>query len=108
MNIKEWLEENDYRDVLSKIRRVEEGWEKKGTGTRRNWADVLAGHEDGSPRIVEGIKFPVLRAARERKGWANVDGSICRRPNEKMPPVIRQKRWEKFSGHSPNKKQTTA
>jgi len=107
MNTKEWLAQNNYPEVLKKIHRVENGWEKKGTGTHRNWADVLAGHEDGKPREVEGVKFPVLRAARERKGWAITEGCVCHNPNEKMPSVIPQKRWEKFKGHSHNMEEKT-
>ncbi len=63
--IKEWLAQNGYEDILKRINAVERGWGQKGTGTRRNWWDVLAGNEDGTPKIIEGKKFPVLCAARK-------------------------------------------
>jgi hypothetical protein len=85
-NIKEWLAQNNYEDVLKKIHAVELGWKRKGTGTRRDWWEVLAGNLNGSPKIIEGKKFPVLRAARIRKGW----------------PVTEEFISDKFVGYSVN------
>src|SRR5689334_12590330 len=45
------------------------GWRKRGVTTRRNWWDVLAGDREGNPCKVGGVVFPVLAAARRRKGW---------------------------------------
>jgi hypothetical protein len=98
--IKEWLAQNNYEDVLKTIHAVELGWKRKGTGTRRDWWDVLAGNQDGSPKIIEGKKFPVLCAARKRKGWLATDGCLCRNPNEEAPPAIPQTRWKKCKAHS--------
>jgi hypothetical protein len=86
MNTKEWLFQKGYGDVLKKISAVENGWKRKGTGTRRDWADVLGGHKDGSPRIIEGVKFPVLSAARKRKGWSVTKGCVCKNTAKKCPP----------------------
>lgn len=91
---KQWLEQNGYADILKKIERVERGWKAKGTRTRRDWWEVLAGHEDGTPKSVEGVKFPVLCAARKRMGLPAIDGCLSRDPNEEAPPVVGQARWE--------------
>lgn len=91
--IKEWLAEHNYPEVLRKIEKVERGWARKGTKTRRDWADVLAGNLDGSPKTIEGVEFPVLCAARRRKGWQPTDGCISKAPNEVMPPITAQARW---------------
>lgn len=105
MNIKEWLAQNNYEDVLKKICAVEKSWRMKGSGTHRNWADVLAGHKDGSPRTLEGIRFPVLLAARKRKGWTAINGCICRNPEETMPSIKPQIRWKKCKTHVRNKEE---
>ena len=105
MNIKEWLLQNNYDDVLKKINTVEKRWGKKATKTRRNWGDVLAGHKDGSSKTIEGVEFPVLCAARKRKSWPVTDTCLCRNSNEKMPSAVPQIRWEKCKTHSHEKKE---
>jgi|SRR5882724_1172551 len=94
--IKQWLAENDYNDVLKKINAVEKGWQNKGTKTRRDWGDVLAGNKNGQSKIIEKVKFPVLCAAQKRKGWPTTENCVCRNPNEQMPPIVSQGRWEKL------------
>ena len=93
--IKEWLAQNNYGDILKKIHAVEQGWKRKRTGTRRDWWEVLAGNQDGSPKTIEGKKFPVLCAARKRKGWPVAEECLCRNPNEEILPIVSQPRWEK-------------
>src|SRR5438132_9883994 len=88
-----WLLQNNYEEVAAKIERVESKWHAQGKKTRRNWWDVLAGRKDGSPQRIEGIRFPVLRAARLRKGWPVTDGCVCRNSQEVFPTVIPQPRW---------------
>ena len=105
MSIKEWLLQNDYQDVLKKIETVEAGWNNRRTKTRRNWGDVLAGHKDGTSKVIQGVEFPVLCAARKRKGWPVTEKCICRTPNEKMPLAVAQVRWEKCKTHSHNPKE---
>lgn len=95
-NIKEWLLENQYEDVIRKIRRVEERWRKQRKRTRRNWWDVLAGHKDGSPCVIEGVRFPILRAARARKDWDSARRELSRKNSEVPLPVQPQARW---AGH---------
>ncbi|MBU6408871.1 MAG: hypothetical protein KGR98_00660 [Verrucomicrobia bacterium] len=97
---KEWLAQNNYEDVLKKIHAVEQGWKRKGTGTRRDWWEVLAGNQNGSPKKIEGKKFPVLSAARKRKGWPVTNDCLCLNPNEEAPSVVPQIRWEKCKAHS--------
>jgi hypothetical protein len=95
-----WLEQHGYTDVLNKIEKLERGWIKKGTKTRRSWPEVLAGNKDGSPKIIEGVKFPVLCAARTRKNWAQTKTCISKNPLETMPQVTKQSRWEKCKTHT--------
>ena len=98
---KQWLVENSYEDVVKLIEKVEKGWQKKGTSTRRNWWDVLSGDEQGNNRRVEGVKFPILRAARLRRGWADVEGSLCRNTNEEVPNIVPQARWTGSTSKTP-------
>jgi hypothetical protein len=92
---RDWLVGNNYPDVAAKIDRVVNGWDKKGTSTRRNWWDVLAGTKAGKPRKIEGVIFPILRVARLRKGWESAPNCLCRSEDEIAPPVVNQKRWSK-------------
>src|ERR1051325_4512460 len=64
-----WLRANGYPEIADQIDRLMEDWKQRGLKTRKNWWDVLAGHPDGASCIVHGVAFPVLAAARERKGW---------------------------------------
>ncbi len=100
MTIKEWLHKNKYEDVLKKISVVETGWANRGTKTRRNWGDVLAGHIDGKPKTIEGVKFPVLSAARRRKGWTITKNCLSRNNEAEMPGTVVQMRWKKCKTHS--------
>jgi DNA adenine methylase len=88
-----WLLENHYEDVAALIDEVALKWEKEGAATRRNWWDVLAGDREGKAAIVKGVKFPVLRAARIRKGLKVTAGCLCRNKNEEIPPVRKTGRW---------------
>jgi hypothetical protein len=88
-----WLLINSYGDVAAKIDKVVSRWARKGKKTRRNWWDVLAGTKNGKPKTIEGVAFPVLRAARERKGWDSTAESISRNPSEMAPPILEQPRW---------------
>ncbi|MGA2866271.1 MAG: hypothetical protein ABSF95_17495 [Verrucomicrobiota bacterium] len=88
-----WLLENHYEDVASLIDEVAGKWENEGVRTRRNWWDVLAGDREGGPATVKGVKFPVLRAARIRKGWKVTANCLCRSRNEQIPPARKTARW---------------
>lgn len=92
---REWLSTNDYPDVLRKIARVTEKWAKAGKKTRRNWWDVLAGTEDGKPITIEGVTFPVLLAARQRKNWAATPDCLRRGANETPLAIVEKGRWSK-------------
>ena len=90
-----WLVQNEYPDVAALIDQVMSGWQEKGTKTRRDWWDVLAGRRDGKQKVIEGVKFPVLRAAQLRKGVPVTPNAICRNENEEIPLVISNGRWKK-------------
>src|SRR5882724_11816819 len=85
-----WLVQNQYEDIAAKIKRVESRWHAQGKKTRRNWWEVLAGRKNGSAKRIEGVLFPVLRAARLRKGWPVTDGCISRNSQEEFPTIIPQ------------------
>jgi len=65
-NVKTWLAENGFNEVLAMIEGQEHAWAEQGKKTRRNWWDVLAGGKGGRPKVIGGAEFPVLRAAQER------------------------------------------
>ena len=94
-SLREWLLDNKYNDVAELIDEVAAEWAADGKKTRRNWWDILAGDNKGMPRIVDGRKFPVLRAARIRKGLSATKSCLCRNPHEVVPPAVEQQRWMK-------------
>jgi hypothetical protein len=91
--VRKWLLENDYEDVAALIEQVMNGWRSKKTKTRRNWWDVLAGHKNGTPKTIEGVTFPILKAAQIRKGIAVTDNALCRNKGEIAPGVVINGRW---------------
>ncbi len=93
ISVRKWLISNNYADVASLIDIVMDGWKTKGTKTRRNWWDVLAGGSNGRSRTVEGVTFPVLKAAQIRKGVPITDNAICRNEAEEIPGTYGTGRW---------------
>lgn len=93
MTIKYWLR-TDYADVLAQIQEVEAEWRAVNNKQRRNWWDVLAGGPGGTPCVVAGREFPVLRAAEIRKGMPVTPNAICRN-EEEVAPGFRFGRWRK-------------
>lgn len=91
--IREWLLNNGYADIAELIEQVMNGWKIKGTKTRRNWWDVLAGNKNGTPKTIEGVTFPILKAAQLRKGICITDNAICRNEDEAVPMVVESGRW---------------
>jgi DNA adenine methylase len=91
--MRKWLLDNSYEDVAEKIESVMTTWRKQGKRTRRNWWDVLAGDSKGNPQCIEGITFPVLRAARVRKGLNVTPGCLCRNQKEPVPSIAKTARW---------------
>jgi hypothetical protein len=89
---KSWLL-TDYADAVALIDRIEAENRAAGKKTRRNWWDTLAGGIDGRPYTVNGIEFPVLRAAQIRQGKPVTPNAICRNPDEVPPDVIATNRW---------------
>lgn len=93
ISVRNWLAQNNYEDVASLVDAVMNGWREKGTKTRRNWWDVLAGGKNGRPRTIEGITFPVLKVAQIRMGVPVTDNAISRNDNEDAPPKTISGRW---------------
>jgi DNA adenine methylase len=94
-SVRAWLLRNDYADIACLIDKVLSKWQRTGKKTRRNWWDVLAGTPSGKPITIEGYPFPVLRAARIRKGLAVTGDYLCRNQDEEIPPIIEQVRWKR-------------
>ena len=86
-SIRQWLVENNYNDVAELIDDVTAKWDRQNKRTRRNWWEVLAGDRDGKGRIIEGMEFPVLTAARIRQGLPRIKGSLSRNKDESIPTI---------------------
>jgi hypothetical protein len=91
-----WLREHGYAEVADQIDALIERWKRAGKKTRRNWWEVLAGGVNGKPRTVDGVAFPVLRAAQVRQGVKAGKGSG--RKAEVAPPVRVSNRWPNGGG----------
>ena len=91
ITIRKWLKINSYEDIEILIENVMGIWKIKGAKTRRNWWDVLAGGKNGTPRIIEGIRFPVLKAAQIREHVTITKNAICRNENEEIQKI---EEWE--------------
>ena len=83
--LRDWLVRNDYNDVAELIDDVRAQWDRQNKKTRRNWWEVLAGDKNGKGRIIQGVVFPVLSAARIRQGMPPIKGSLCRNKDEVVP-----------------------
>ncbi len=95
ITIRKWLIINSYGDIEILIDKVMDIWKIKGAKTRRNWWEVLAGGKNGKPRIIEGIYFPVLKAAQIREHVNITQNAICRNENEEIPKKKINGRWDK-------------
>lgn len=95
MNTKRWLAENGYEDIVRLINEVEAEWQAKSMKTRRDWWHVLAGSTSAEPIVIAGREFPVLWAARKRKGLPPVANALKKNRREVPPPVHRTGRWPK-------------
>lgn len=93
ISIRKWLVKNNYEDVEQLINSIMLDWKLQGKHTRRNWWDILAGGKNGKPYSINGITFPVLKAAQERKGLPITHNAICRNPNEVAPRPKQTGRW---------------
>lgn len=93
MTCKEWLRANDYDDVADLTDRADERMHARGSKTRRNWWEKLAGGKNGKPLTCEGIEFPVLRAAQLHQNLEVTPNAICRNLNEIPPPPRTTGRW---------------
>jgi uncharacterized spore protein YtfJ len=94
LSVRKWLAKNGYEDVVVSIDQIMAGWQTKGTKTRRSWWDILAGGKDGKPRTIEGITFPILKAAQIRMGIPITKNALCRSETEAVPPIVYNGRWK--------------
>jgi hypothetical protein len=97
---REWLARNGYLDEVKKIDRIVEKWKTDGVKTRRNWWQVLAGGVSGKPKVIQGIKFSVIKSIRERMGLSPVNHAIYNSKSESAPQIEKQIRWK---GHRKKK-----
>ena len=94
-DIRVWLSARGYAGELRKVEGLIARWRSEGLKTRRNWWEIFAGDSKGNPRAVDGIKFPVLRAARRRQNLPDVPHAIFRSEDEPIPPIRKGPRWPK-------------
>ena len=101
MSIRKWLRENSYSDVADLIDQVSAQIVATGSRQRRNWWDTLAGQAGGTPIIVNGQPFPVLRAAQLRQGKPVTYDALSRNENEQVPEIKQTGRWPKSQKRLP-------
>jgi hypothetical protein len=90
-----WLHDNGHDEILVQIKAVIAAKKASKKKTRRNWWDVLAGTLDGRPREDSGILFPILAAARRRKGWPVVPGELQKDGESPPPAIVDSARWRR-------------
>lgn len=93
MTCREWLNQNNYADVVSLIDQAMAKIAGRGSKQRRNWWEILAGGSNGKPSVREGIEFPVLRAAQLHQRVPITPNAICRNSEEKPPEPRNTNRW---------------
>jgi hypothetical protein len=93
MTCREWLRENNYEDVLALIDEAMGKMASRSSKQRRNWWETLAGGANGRPFVVEGIEFPILRAAQLHERKPITPNAICRNPSEVPPEPRHTGRW---------------
>jgi hypothetical protein len=93
MQVREWLIQNNYRDVADLIDEVLAEWRSQGKLIRRNWWEILAGDTHGNPRTVAERTFPILRAAQLCQGMPVISAALCRNLKEEIPPIRVTARW---------------
>ena len=92
-DVRQWLRNNGYDDVAGQIDKLMDKWAREGSATRRDWWQILAGANNGAPRSVDGIEFPVLRSAQARQGLPVTPNAIARNKQETVPQVWTTGRW---------------
>ena len=94
MTVRRWLRANDYDDVADMIDDILAEFKAKGSKERRNWADVLCGHE-GKPVTIAGRTFPILASAQVSRGVPVSANAIRRNEDEEFPVPRKTGRWPK-------------
>lgn len=88
-----WLQEHGYSHVNAMIDEIMSEWKTAGKKTRRDWWEACAGDKNGSPRVIEGRTFPVIKALRDRQGLKPVKSAISNGRKERAPRAKPQQRW---------------
>jgi hypothetical protein len=86
MSVRQWLRANNYNDVADTIDEILAEFKAAGSKERRNWADVLTGH-DGKPVTIAGREFPILASAQRSRGKPVTPTAIQRNEIEEFPDV---------------------
>jgi hypothetical protein len=92
---RQWLRAN-YPDIDDVIEIFVSEWKRARKKTRRDWLEVLGGDKRGRPRKVNGVEFPVLRAARLRQELPLIGSERCDNPLEPAAPAV-QREWSEDS-----------
>lgn len=90
----DWLFANGYDDIAANIEQLQKRWKDDGRKTRRNWWEILAGGKNGKPKTVDGIVFPVLKAAQARQGLDITPNAISRNKGEPKEQQWIMGRWK--------------
>lgn len=94
-DLRQWLRDSGYDQIADSIDGIIEKWKVEGKRTRRNWWEILAGGKSGRPRTIDGIVFPVLKAAQERQRVPITANALSRSGEKAPPPVLESGRWPK-------------
>jgi hypothetical protein len=93
MTAREWLRANGYSELATMIDEIMAEWKAAGNKQRRNWWQVLAGKKDGSPCVVAGRTFPVLKEAQKRQHMKVTRTAEKRSRRERAPAIRPTNRW---------------
>ena len=95
-NCRQWLRANGYDKLAHQIDELVERWKAAGKKTRRNWWEILAGGRHGKPCTVDGIKFPILKAAQRRQNRPLTASALSNRGEKPPSPAPSETgRWPK-------------
>lgn len=93
MTAREWLRANGYSELAAMIDEIMAEWKATGNKQRRNWWQVLAGKKDGSPCVVAGRTFQVLKEAQKRQHMKVTRTAEKRSRRERAPAIRQTNRW---------------
>jgi DNA adenine methylase len=96
-DVRAWLLQNGHEKIAAQIDQLERQWRAAGKKTRRNWWEVLAGNKRGLSCKVDGVAFPVLKAAQSRQKRSVTQAAPAVRRAKATPrPTARRGRPKKL------------